>query len=51
MAHHGDDVWGGSCVGARRNLSTIPTVEILRGVSFLILPEPIVVKLLTMYSN
>ena len=46
MAHHGDDVCGGSCVGARRNLSTIPTVEILWGVSFLFPPEPLLVKLL-----
>jgi hypothetical protein len=46
-AHHGDDVWGGSCVGARRNSSTIPTIENLRGGSFLFLPEPLLVKLLS----
>ena len=46
MAHNGDDVCGGSCVGARQNLSTIPTVDTLRGGSFLFPPEPIVVKLL-----
>ena len=28
MAQHGDDVFWGSCVGARWNFSTIPTVEI-----------------------
>jgi len=38
--HHGDDVCGGSCVGARRNSSTIPTIENLRGGSFSFLPEP-----------
>ncbi len=41
MAHHGDDVCGGSCVGARWNLFTIPTVENLRGGSvFCSCPNP-----------
>ncbi len=38
--HHGDDVCGGSCVDSQRNLSTIPTVEKLRGGSFPFPPEP-----------
>ena len=37
---------GGSCVYCRWNSSIIPTVEILRGVSVLFLPKPIVVTLL-----
>ena len=44
--HHGDELWGGGCVGARQNSCTIPTVENLRGGSFLFPPKPIVVKLL-----
>jgi hypothetical protein len=40
MAHHGDDVCGGSCVGRRRNFGTIPTVKILRSRRFF-LPEPL----------
>ena len=38
--HHGADVCGGGCVGARRNSRTIPTVENLRGEIFLFPPEP-----------
>jgi hypothetical protein len=41
MAHHGDDVCGGSCVGCRQNFCTIPTVQILQSGSFLFLPEPL----------
>jgi hypothetical protein len=39
MEHHGDDVCGGSCVDARQNLSTIPTVGNLQGKSFLFPPK------------
>ena len=38
--HHGADVCGGGCVGARRNSRTIFTVENLRGEFFLFPPEP-----------
>jgi hypothetical protein len=41
MAHHGDDVCGGSCVGCQWNFRTILTVQILRRGSFLFLPEPL----------
>jgi hypothetical protein len=44
--HHGDDVCGESCVDARRISGTIPTVEKLRGGSFLFPPESLLVKLL-----
>jgi hypothetical protein len=47
MGLHGNDVCGGSCVDAQRNYCTIPTVGNLRGGSFLFLPEPIGVKLLS----
>ena len=46
MEHHGDDVCGGSCVDARQNSCTIPTVGNLCGGSFSFPPEPIGVKLL-----
>ena len=39
--HHGDDVCGESCVDARWISGTIPTVEKLRGGSFLFPPEPL----------
>ena len=44
--HHGDDVCGESCVDARWISGTIPTVEKLRGGSFLFPPKPLLVKLL-----
>ncbi len=44
--HHGDDVYGGSCVDARRISGTLPTLGNLRGGSFSFPPEPLLVKLL-----
>ena len=40
MAHHGDDVCGGSFVNHQRNFGTIFTVGKLRSGSFLFLPKP-----------
>ena len=40
MKHHGDEVCGGSCVDVRRISRTIPTVDYLRGGSFLFPPKP-----------
>jgi hypothetical protein len=37
MEHHGDDVYGGSCVDARRISGTILTIGNLRGGTFLFL--------------
>ncbi len=39
MAHHGDDVCEGSCVGCRPNSRTIPTVEIPWGGIFSFRPN------------
>jgi len=39
MAHHGNDVCGGSCVDARQNSLTIPTVGNLWGGNVLFLPK------------
>ena len=41
MAHHGDDVCGGSYVGHQQNFGTIPTVGKLRSGSFLFPPKPL----------
>jgi hypothetical protein len=41
MAYHGDDVCGGSCIGAQQNSCTIPTVENLQGRIFSFPPKPL----------
>ena len=46
MAHHGGDVCGVGCVRARRNSSTISTIDNLWGRSFLFPPEPLLIKLI-----
>ena len=40
MGYHGDDVCGGSCVDARQNYFTIPTVGNLQGGGFSPRPNP-----------